>query len=92
MVKTKNIIEKNKFIRKLTYFDDHNQDLLDPFACEEFKVLGLEKGKYEALCLQLVLRKSEYATMMMRELLKSSSSHKNQLDFNKFVSDLVKSS
>jgi len=76
----------------MTSFDDHNQDLLDPFFCEEFKVLGEEKGKYEALCLQFVLRKSEYATMCMRELLKSSSSHKNQLDFNKYVSELVKSS
>lgn len=76
---------------KITRFDNPNMDLLDPFGCQEFKDLGQEKGKFESLCLQFILRKSEYATMCMRELMKSSSSHQNQIEFNKFVSELIKS-
>ena len=53
---------------------------------EKFK-----EGRFQALCLNFTLRKSEYATMCMRELMKITSSHKNQLDFNKYVDGLVKS-
>lgn len=79
-------------MREVAYFNDPNQDLLDPFATE-FKIINNEKeGKFKALCLDFILRKSEYATMCLRELMKCSSSHKTQIDFNKYVDEIIKSS
>jgi len=65
----------------LIKFDDKKQDLVAPFYPEEEDV-NIEEGKFSALILRFSLSKGSYATMLMRELTKMSSSYDSQIELN----------
>jgi tRNA(Glu) U13 pseudouridine synthase TruD len=58
---------------ELVNYETKDQDLINPFY-KHIPTLHFESGKYRGLILKFTLKKSGYATMLIRELTKTSSS------------------
>lgn len=67
---------------KFLKFSQKDHDLLTPYFREE-EDFNDPQGTHEALLIRFSLKKGCYATVLMRELVKSDSSIENQLIMNK---------
>ena len=67
------------FYSEIVYFNDKNDDVLSPFYnTEPNKSVSEEEGKFKGLNIRFSLMKCQYATMLIRELTKMSTSFSQQ--------------
>lgn len=66
-------------------YNNKQAELLNPYYFDEKDPEGEENGKYKALRIRFNLPKSSYATMLIRELTKHSTSYSSQMELNNLL-------
>lgn len=74
--------------RNIVKYNDKQAELLNPYYFDEPDPKGEDEGKYKALRIRFNLPKSSYATMLIRELTKHSTSYASQMELNKMLDKL----
>lgn len=81
------ICEAENLDYKFLKFNDKNRDILNPFYNLE-QDFTEENGKFQALAIKFTLKKGSYATMLVREIIKSTTAFEELIQNNKLYENL----